>query len=97
MTTTTELPDGASWADDKFDGDGDDRGRLFTYPNITVGEVTMFILGVQYANGSTSRSVSLPVADGDYTADFTPLYARTLAAMLQNLADICELLGGVNR
>jgi hypothetical protein len=63
MTTTDDLslPAGADWADAAFSGEGEDRGRLFKHPNIAVGEVTLFILGVQYVAGDTSRSVSLRV------------------------------------
>jgi hypothetical protein len=84
------VPAGAHWVDDEWDGEGEDRVRFFHHPDVSIGEVTLSILGVQYVDGRTSRSVHVV---GD--CDFTPRYARQVAAMLQNLADTCEILDGI--
>lgn len=85
------MPTGAEWADE-WDGEGDDRGRFFSHPGIAIADVTLSIRGVQYADGGTGRSLLLQLDSSvrDTGADFTPLYARRLAAMLQNYADSGE-------
>jgi hypothetical protein len=90
-TPTFPAPAGAHWVDDEWSGDGEDRARFFHHPDISIGEATLSISGVQYADGRTSRSILIDASD----ADFTPQYARRVAAMLQNLADTCEILDGI--
>jgi hypothetical protein len=99
MTTTTDAPNapvpaGADWVED-WEGEGDDLGRFFHHPAIENGEAIPHIIGVQYANGCTGRSVRVRVMDGLYEADFTPARARDWAAMLLKLADTCEILDSV--
>jgi hypothetical protein len=96
MTTTTTapqvlMPAGAHWVDDEWNDDGEDQTRFFHHPKIHIGEATVSIEGVQYADGRTSRAVRIEASDGN----FTPRYARKVAAMLQNLADTCEILDGI--
>lgn len=87
---------GAVWVGE-WDGNGDDCGRYFDHAPIEVEGVTLTICGVQYARGTTGRSIKVRLDEelqngGD---DLTVPYARRLAAMLLNLADTCEILDGV--
>lgn len=87
------CPPGAVWAGD-WDGDGEDRGRFFDHAPIRIADTTLTMQGVQSAAGVTSRSILLRLDESIQPngADFTPAYARRLAAMLQNFADTCEIL-----
>ena len=108
MTTTTAattapedhlpLPAGAVWFGE-WEGEGDDRDRFFNHTTIEVDDASLTIQGVQYVRGATGRSILLRLdpAIAANGADFTPRSARQLAAMLQNLADTCEILDEVNR
>ena len=102
MTTTIDLesylpvPAGAVSVEE-WHGKPEDRARYFEHEPRDIGDAVLTIRGVQYANGETGRSIWLRLAEeiqsqGD---DLTPLYARRLAAMLQNFADTCEILDDV--
>jgi hypothetical protein len=98
MTTATsyvpDTPAGADWVDE-WTGEGKDRGRFFRHPSLDVGDAILTIQGVQYADGKTGRSILIrvePAFENGTDGDLTPLYARKLAAWLQNLADQCEML-----
>lgn len=105
MTTTPEIP--TYWPPQpagavhigEWEGDGADRGRHFEHSPVDIGGAILTIQGVQYASGTTGRSIRFQVDEalqngGD---DLTPLCARRLAAMLQNFADTCEILDGIER
>jgi hypothetical protein len=78
-------------------GERADRSRYFEDAPVDIGDAILTIRGVQYANGVTGRSILLRLGEHlqDYHDDLTVLYARRLAAMLQNFADTCEILDGV--
>jgi hypothetical protein len=99
-TTTTESylplpPASAVWVGE-WEGEGDDRARYFKQAPLDIGDAMLTIHGVQYASGRTGRSIVLSIDEAIQSGgdDLTPLYARRLAAMLQNLADTCEILDG---
>jgi hypothetical protein len=78
---------------------GNDRGRYFEHAPVDVGDAVLTIRGVQYANGATGRSILMRLEESIQAGDddLTSLYARKLAAMLQNFADTCDILDEVNR
>jgi hypothetical protein len=78
---------------------GDDRGRYFDHAPIDVEGMTLTIHGVQYARGTTGRSIKIRLDEELQTGgdDLTVQDARRVAAMLLNLADTCEILDGVER
>jgi hypothetical protein len=84
---------------DEWNGDGPDRGRYFEHAPINIVDVALTIHGIQYARGTTGRSIKIRLDEAlqreDMADDLTPRDARRLAAMLQNLADTCEILDGV--
>jgi hypothetical protein len=99
MTATTDLdaylpvPAGAVSVGE-WHGEGADRSRNFEHAPVDVGDATLTLRGVQYASGDTGRSILMSHAEEiqSHGDDLTPLYARRLAAMLQNFADTCEIL-----
>ncbi|OBK76297.1 hypothetical protein [Mycobacterium sp. 1274761.0] len=80
-------------------GDGADRGRPFEHAPIDIGDATLTIHGVQYARGTTGRSIMMRLDEAIQSRgdDLTVQDARRLAAMLLNLADTCEILDGAQR
>jgi hypothetical protein len=97
-TTHLPAPAGAVHVDE-WRGDGTDLGRYFEHAPIDIGDATLTIHGIQYARGTTGRSIRMRLDDTiqSYGDDLTTQDARRLAAMLQNLADTCEILDGVQR
>ncbi len=94
MTTTpTEsdvaAPAGATRVDSFY---GDDN-RCFWHPDIRLDDAVVAMGGYQDRDGSTSRFIWLDAAQQELSVK----QARRLAAMLQNLADTCEILDGVER
>jgi hypothetical protein len=104
MTTTTgleaclPLPAGAVSVGE-WHGQEPDRARFFEHPPLDIGDAILTIRGVQYANGTTGRSILLSLDEEiqSHGDDLTVLYARRLAAMLQNFADTCEILDDVTK
>ncbi|MBY0287488.1 MAG: hypothetical protein K2X52_10100 [Mycobacteriaceae bacterium] len=107
--TTTITPDriefirppaGAAEISDWRDcGDGE-FGRTFSQTPFETLDAVLTIHGSQYDDGRVSRSVVVrikPTFEGEDEADLTPREARKLAALLQNFADTCEILDGVER
>ncbi|WP_457142292.1 hypothetical protein [Mycobacterium sp. URHB0021] len=92
-TPNVPMPTGAVRVEE-WEGEGHDRGRFFLHPPLEVSDVTVAIRGVQYSDGKMGRSALLQLHPSveSIGADFTPRYARRLAAMPQNLADTCEIL-----
>lgn len=103
MTTTyptahLPAPAGAEYVA-KWEDEGRDRGRYFNHAPIEIEGVTLTIQGIQYARGTTGRSIKIHLEEELQTGgdDLTVQEARRLAAMLMNLADTADILDGVQR
>ena len=95
MTTTIDLP--APPGAVKMDTALENGARLFWHTPLCIcdGDATLTIEGVQYPDGVTSRAIVVSLEDtwvARKGCTLTVEAARQLAAMLQNLADTCEIL-----
>lgn len=79
---------------------GAEYTRVFRHAPVDTLEAVLTLQGVQYGNGTVHRSIVIrinPTFEGEDEVDVTPQVARRLAALLQNFADTCEILDGVER